>query len=158
MKPIYISALFLSLVTCHAAHPAPAVTAGMLLCINTNRYSCELEKLQIRIYEGFASDGTSYVLTLYNPEYSGDGTFTLSTTAPDRETAIYTGQRFTQRGTPEDINATVWQMVSHDGKRIFNLLYERTTTLEILDERFERTGEKLHLKYDFTRHSIPVTP
>ena len=158
MKPIHISALFLSLATCHAAYPAPAVTAGTPLCINTNLYRCELGKLQIRIYEGFISDGTSYALTLYNPEYSGDGKFTLSIIAPDRQTATYTGKRFTQRGTPEDINSTVWQMITHDGKRIFNFLYEGTTTLEILDERFERTGEKLHLKYDFTRHSIPVTP
>ena len=86
---------------------------------------------QERTYEGVlpAADtpGIRYTLTVRNREYSGDGTFVLAMTYLEAEngkdeTVTYTGRRFTQRGSADDKDAVVWQLVADDGT-VFNFLY-----------------------------------
>ena len=66
-----------------------------------------------------------YILTLKSRIYSGDGVFTLSPVdRADESLPSYSGRRYTQRGTPDDVDAVVWQLVANGGGPIFNFLYE----------------------------------
>ena len=97
---------------------------------------------QERTYEGVlpAADtpGIRYTLTVRNREYSGDGTFVLAMTYLEAEngkdeTVTYTGRRFTQRGSADDKDAVVWQLVADDGT-VFNFLVSKEgTSLTLLN-------------------------
>lgn len=92
--------------------------------------------------------GIEYLLTIRNREHSGDGTFTLSLTYKEAEngkdkTFTYSGKRYTQRGIPEDNDATVWQCISSDGKQIFNFLCVDESELLLLNDKFEKPNTKL---------------
>ena len=66
-----------------------------------------------------------HFLTLKCWKYSGDGVFTLSPVdRADESLPSYSGRRYTQRGTPDDVDAVVWQLVANGGGPIFNFLYE----------------------------------
>lgn len=55
------------------------------------------------------------------------------------------GKRLTQRGTTEDGDATVWQLVGDDGKPEANLLYDpMNQTLTMLTKDFKRIDSKLN--------------
>ena len=77
-------------------------------------------------YEGpLYPDTFCYILTLKSRIYSGDGVFTLSPVdRADESLPSYSGRRYTQRGTPDDVDAVVWQLVANGGGPIFNFLYE----------------------------------
>lgn len=102
-------------------------------------------------YEGIlpaaSCPGIRYTLTVRNREHSGDGTFSLTLTYLEAENGqdssfLYTGKRFTQRGTPDDNDATVWQFVTDDGKDTFNFLVESDSALILLNDRFERNDSE----------------
>ena len=106
-----------------------------------------------RTYEGVlpAADtsGIRYTLTVRNREYSGDGTFVLAMTYLEAEngkdeTVTYTGRRFTQRGSADDKDAVVWQLVADDGT-VFNfLLSKEGTSLTLLNDKFEKPQSGLN--------------
>lgn len=105
----------------------------------------------VRTYEGIlpaaSCPGIRYTLTVRNREHSGDGTFSLALTYMEAENGrdssfLYTGKRFTQRGTPDDNDATVWQFVADDGGDTFNFLVESDSALVLLNDRFERSDSK----------------
>ena len=102
-------------------------------------------------YEGIlpaaSCPGIRYTLTVRNREHSGDGTFSLTLTYLEAENGqdssfLYTGKRFTQRGTPDDNDTTVWQFVTDDGKDTFNFLVESDSALILLNDRFERNDSE----------------
>ena len=75
-------------------------------------------------YEGIlpAADCPSilYQLALRHRQHSGDGSFLLRLTYLEAENGrdvafVYTGKRLKQRGTPEDPDATVWQLIADQG-------------------------------------------
>lgn len=110
------------------------------------------------VYEGIlpAADvsGIKYVLKIFSRRHSGDGTFILKQTylgtGKTDETFTTTGKRYTHRGDANDINATVWQMVSDDGNEIFNFLYENDSTLVLLNKDLERSDSRLN----YTLHLV----
>ncbi len=113
-------------------------------------------------YEGLlpaaSGPGIVYRLTVCNREHSGDGTFSLTLTYKEAEDGqdksfTYRGRRYTQRGIPEDDNATVWQCVSDDGKETFNFLRENDSTLTLLGKDFERPQSSMN--YSLTRTGRP---
>lgn len=117
-----------------------------------------LGTLQEHTYEGTlpaaSCPGIRYHLTIRNKEHSGDGTFALTLTYLEAEngedrTFSYTGKRYTQRGTPDDNDATVWQMIADNEQDIFNFLVESDSTLVLLNDRFERN--KSDLNYSLVR-------
>lgn len=106
-------------------------------------------------YEGIlpAADcpGIRYSLTVRSGEHSGDGRFTLVMTyleAEDGKDVSYTveGDRFTQRGTPDDNDAVVWQLVPDDASEgRYNLLCEDGgERLTLLDADFRRIDSELN--------------
>lgn len=107
----------------------------------------------VRTYEGLlpAADGPGirYTLTVNSREHSGDGTFSLIMTYLEAENGedrsfTYEGKRLTLRGTPDNNDATVWQLVTDDGKDTFNFLVESDTTLTLLNDQFQRNDSKLN--------------
>lgn len=55
------------------------------------------------------------------------------------------GKRLTQRGTTENEDATVWQLVGDDGKPEANFLYDpMNQTLTMLTKDFKRIESKLN--------------
>lgn len=85
-----------------------------------------LGAFRVCTYEGpLYPDTFCYILTLKSRIYSGDGVFTLSPVdRADESLPSYSGRRYTQRGTPDDVDAVVWQLVANGGGPIFNFLYE----------------------------------
>ena len=82
-------------------------------------------------FEGTAA-GARYRLAVRHREHSGDGYFLLHLTpaqtgAGNDTTLIYTGRRYTQRGTATDADATVWQLVADDGVTLYNFIPENRT-------------------------------
>ena len=113
-------------------------------------------------YEGIlpAADcpGIRYSLTVRSAEHSGDGRFTLEMTyleAEDGKDVTYTveGDRFTQRGTPDDNDAVVWQLVPDDASEgRYNLLCEDGgARLTLLDADFRRIDSELNYTLEKTR-------
>lgn len=112
-------------------------------------------------YEGIlpAADcpGIRYSLTVRSGEHSGDGRFTLEMTyleAEDGKDVTYTieGDRFTQRGTPDDNDAVVWQLVPDDASEgRYNLLCEDGgERLTLLDADFRRIDSELNYTLEKT--------
>lgn len=59
---------------------------------------------------------------------------------------VYTGKRLTQRGTPEDPDATVWQLIADQGEDVYNFLQEKDgQSLTLLDRDFRKS--RLPLNY-----------
>ena len=82
-------------------------------------------------FEGTAA-GARYQLAVRHREHSGDGHFLLHLTPAQTEagndtTLIYTGRRYTQRGTATDADATVWQLVADDGVTLYDFIPENRT-------------------------------
>ena len=106
-------------------------------------------------YEGIlpAADGPGirYQLALRHRQHSGDGSFLLRLTYLEAEngqnvTFAYTGKRLTQRGTPEDPNATVWQLIADQGEDVYNFLQEKDgQSLTLLNRDFKKS--QLPLNY-----------
>lgn len=106
-------------------------------------------------YEGIlpAADGPGirYQLALRHRQHSGDGSFLLRLTYLEAEngqnvTFAYTGKRLTQRGTPEDPNATVWQLIADQGEDVYNFLQEKDgQSLTLLNRDFKK--KQLPLNY-----------
>ena len=105
-------------------------------------------------YEGTlpAADcpGIRYRLNLRHREHSGDGWFLLQQTyleAEDGKDVVYTcqGKRLTQRGTPDDSNATVWQLLPDGEGQPYNFLYENNgRSLTLLNSDFKRNESSLN--------------
>lgn len=113
-------------------------------------------------YEGIlpAADcpGIRYSLTVRSAKHSGDGRFTLELTyleAEDGKDVTYTieGDRLTQRGTPDDNDAVVWQLVPDDASNgRYNLLCEDGgERLTLLDADFRRIDSDLNYTLEKTR-------
>ena len=106
-------------------------------------------------YEGIlpAADcpGILYQLALRHRQHSGDGSFLLRLTYLEAENGrdvafVYTGKRLTQRGTPEDPDATVWQLIADQGEDVYNFLQEKDgQSLTLLDRDFRKS--RLPLNY-----------
>ena len=66
-----------------------------------------LGAFRVCTYEGpLYPDTFCYILTLKSRIYSGDGVFTLSPVdRADESLPSYSGHRYTQRGTPDDVDA-----------------------------------------------------
>ena len=104
-------------------------------------------------YEGVlpAADGPGirYRLHVRHREHSGDGQFLLQLTyieAENGQDAVYTymGKRNTLRGASANNDATVWQLVSDNGKSTFNFLYGADgQTLTLLNDRLEMPESEL---------------
>ena len=78
--------------------------------------------------------GIRYQLTVRHRSYSGDGAYHLAI-----------GKRLTQRGTTEDSDATVWQLIDDNGKHEANFVYEpMNQTLTLLTKDFKRIESKLN--------------
>ncbi len=93
--------------------------------------------------------GIKYQLSIKHRAHSGDGTFHLLMTYLEAEngkdvTFTFAGNRNTQRGTPFDKDATVWQLIDNDKKEIFNFLYVDENTLTLLNDQFEKSRTKLN--------------
>ena len=91
--------------------------------------------------------GIRYQLYVRHREHSGDGQFLLQLTyleADNGKDAIHTymGKRYTLRGIPNDNDATVWQLVSDNGKSTFNFLYGKNR-LTLLNNNFETPESEL---------------
>ena len=95
--------------------------------------------------------GIRYQLALRHRQHSGDGSFLLRLTYLEAEngqnvTFAYTGKRLTQRGTPEDPNATVWQLIADQGEDVYNFLQEKDgQSLTLLNRDFKK--KQLPLNY-----------
>lgn len=106
-------------------------------------------------YEGIlpAADcpGIRYRLALRHRQHSGNGNFLLRLTYLEAEngndiTFVYTGKRMTQRGTPENPDATVWQLITDQGEEIYNFLSEKDgQLLTLLNRDFKKS--QLPLNY-----------
>ena len=111
-------------------------------------------------YEGIlpAADGPGirYQLALRHRQHSGDGSFLLRLTYLEAEngqnvTFAYTGKRLTQRGTPEDPNATVWQLIADQGEDVYNFLQEKDgQSLTLLNRDFK----KIQLPLNYTLKKV----
>lgn len=94
--------------------------------------------------------GIRYQLTVRHRSYSGNGAYHLAMTYLEAEkgkdvTFESIGKRLTQRGTTEDEDATVWQLVGDDGKPEANFLYDpMNQTLTMLTKDFKRIESKLN--------------
>lgn len=105
-------------------------------------------------YEGIlpAADcpGIRYQLALRHRQHSGDGSFLLRLTYLEAENGqdvafVYTGKRLTQRGTPEDLDATVWQLIADQGEDIYNFLQEKDgQSLTLLNRDFKKSQSPLN--------------
>lgn len=111
-----------------------------------------LGKLEERIFQGIlpaaSCPGIEYTLWLYNQQNSGDGVYKLSQRyieAEDGEdmTILSFGKQYTLRGNAEDINATVYQLISFSATDTLNLLYTGGN-LELLNSNFERAKSGLN--------------
>ena len=118
-----------------------------------NKNNASLGEIKSYTYEGVlpaaSGPGIRYTLTVQHPEYSGDGTFNLTTTYIEAENGkdesySYTGRLFTQRGIPGDNDATVWQLVADNQNDIFNFLHENDTTLTLLNSEFKKNDSPLN--------------
>ena len=106
-------------------------------------------------YEGIlpAADGPGirYQLALRHRQHCGDGGFLLRLTYLEAEngqdiTYVYTGKRLTQRGTPENPDATVWQLIADQGGDVYNFLQEKDgQSLTLLNSDFKKS--QLPLNY-----------
>ena len=98
-----------------------------------------------RIYEsaGPSEADVRYRLTVENREHSGDGTFRMEITGCKPEDggcgqSVYSGKRYTLRGTDGDNDATIWQFVAEGGET-FNFQYDESEdTLTTLDDKREK--------------------
>ena len=94
--------------------------------------------------------GIRYQLTVRHRSYSGDGVYHLAMTYLEAEkgkdvTFESIGKRLTQRGTSEDSDATVWQLIDDNGKHEANFVYEpMNQTLTLLTKDFKRIESKLN--------------
>ena len=104
-------------------------------------------------YEGVlpAADcpGIRYQLTLKHRAHSGDGYFLLLTTYLEAENGrdamfAYTGRRLTQRGSVQNPDATVWQLVSDTDRSVWNFeVRSQGQTLQLLTQQFEEISSNL---------------
>lgn len=93
--------------------------------------------------------GIRYQLTIRHRSYSGDGAYHLAMTYLEAEkgkdlTFESIGKRLTQRGTSEDSDATVWQLIDDNGKHEANFVYEpMNQTLTLLTKDFKHIESSL---------------
>ncbi len=93
--------------------------------------------------------GIRYQFTIRHCSYSGDGTYHLAMTYLEAEkgkdlTFESIGKQLTQRGTSEDSDATVWQLIDDNGKHEANFVYEpMNQTLTLLTKDFKRIESSL---------------
>ena len=104
-------------------------------------------------YEGVlpAADcpGIRYQLTLKHRAHSGDGYFLLLTTYLEAEngrdaTFAYIGRRLTQRGSAQNPDVTVWQLISDTDQSVWNFkVQSHGQTLQLLTQQFEEIPSNL---------------
>lgn len=102
----------------------------------------DLGRMQERIYEGGLPGSDCSMLVIRNREHSGDGTFLwerrIYSSGVEEEVSVCSGRLFTLRGSADDENAVVWQLVADDGL-VFNFcLSDSGQQLVALNARFER--------------------
>lgn len=120
---------------------------------STSDVDASLGPWEEEYYEGVlpaaSCPGIRYQLTVRHRSYSGDGAYHLAMTYLEAEkgkdvTFESIGKRLTQRGTTEDEDATVWQLVGDDGKPEANFLYDpMNQTLTMLTKDFKRIESSL---------------
>lgn len=102
-----------------------------------------LGKMLTRTYEGVlpAADcpGIRYTLIIKNREHSGDGTFSLTQTYLEAEDGkdisfFSSGKRYTLRGTPENADATVWELIPDEEEEKTFFLCDNDSTLTLLGQ------------------------
>lgn len=109
-----------------------------------------LGEFRVCAYEGILYPDTScYILTIKSRIYSGDGVFVLSPVdGADGVSPSYSGRRYTQRGTPDDVDAVVWQLVANGGSPIFNFLYESDRLVMLNDTCGKIDGARFWMRTD----------
>lgn len=93
--------------------------------------------------------GIDFTLTIDNQENSGDGVYQLDMNyleADNGKDKLFTekGRLYTLRGDATDPNATVYQLVSYDGKSTTNWLTVGTDSLLLVNQKFERPQTSLN--------------
>lgn len=121
---------------------------------STSDVDASLGPWEEEYYEGVlpaaSCPGIRYQLTIRHRSYSGDGAYHLAMTYLEAEkgkdlTFESIGKRLTQRGTSEDSDATVWQLIDDNGKHEANFVYEpMNQTLTLLTKDFKRIESKLN--------------
>lgn len=117
--------------------------------------------LQERSFEGLtpaaSNPGIEWTLNIYSQVHSGDGVYKLrmnyleADNGKDQVNVTY-GRLYTLRGDAVDKNATVYQLVPFVGSGSANFLRSDSTTLELLNDKFERAETKLN--YSLTLKSV----
>lgn len=112
-----------------------------------------LGALQERTFEGVtpaaSNPGIEWTLNIYSQVHSGDGVYKLrmnyleADNGKDQVNVTY-GRLYTLRGDAVDKNATVYQLVPFIGSENTNFLRSDSTTLELLNDKFERADTKLN--------------
>lgn len=112
-----------------------------------------LGALQERTFEGVtpaaSNPGIEWTLNIYSQVHSGDGVYKLrmnyleADNGKDQVNVTY-GRLYTLRGDAVDKNATVYQLVPFIGSENTNFLRSDSTTLELLNDKFERAETKLN--------------
>ena len=103
--------------------------------------------------------GIKYQLSIRNREHSGDGAYHLAMTYLEAEngkdvTFESVGRRLTQRGTPDDANATVWQLIDDNGKIQANFRFDsKEQTLTML----RADGMRIPSSLNYTLKRVDTT-
>lgn len=103
--------------------------------------------------------GIRYSLTVRHREHSGDGAYHLAMTYLEAEngkdvTFESVGRRLTQRGTPDDANATVWQLIDDNGKIQANFRFDsKEQTLTML----RADGMRIPSSLNYTLKRVDTT-
>lgn len=109
--------------------------------------------LEERTFEGLtpaaSNPGIEWTLNIYNQKNSGDGVYKLqmnyleADNGKDQINTSY-GRLYTLRGDAINKNATVYQLVPFVGNGNTNFLCSDSTTLELVNDKFERAKTKLN--------------
>lgn len=109
--------------------------------------------LQERTFEGLtpaaANPGIEWTLNLYNQVNSGDGVYKLRMNYLEANNgkdmiSLSCGRLYTLRGDATDDNATVYQLVPFGSNEKTNFLRSDSTTLVLVNNKFERAKTKLN--------------
>lgn len=136
-----------------SAQEGMTAVTGSVPC-DTMLLDSTLGRLTSSLYKGVVRvDGNNLDAQLYLvcQEHSGDGRFSLKLRTGSVQ--FYAGRRYTLRGTQEDRNATVWQLVANDSVHVLNFLCQGDSILiQLSDQCGKLPGEdSLLLKREYLK-------
>lgn len=129
--------------------------------LDSLKIEADLGLLKERVFGGLtpaaSNPGIEWTLDIYNQVYSGDGVYKLrmnyleADNGKDQIETSY-GRLYTLRGDPVNKNSTIYQLVPFGGGGSTNFLSVDSTTLELINDKFERA--KTTLNYSLKLQSI----